>query len=56
MAPFIRHQILKILDKKETDKAFVYVYSTFLLNIQKLLGKVLGYTVDLIVDHARSNC
>lgn len=50
MAPFIRHQILKILDKKETDKAFVYVYSTFLLNIQKLLGKVLGYTVDLIVN------
>lgn len=42
MTPFIRHQMLKKLDKKETDKAFVSVYSTFLSNIQKIARKSFG--------------
>ena len=37
--------------KSDTDDIFESIYTTIISNIQKFLGKGLGLTSDLVIDH-----
>ena len=43
-----------IINESDIDDVFKSVYITIITNIQKFLGKVLGWIIDSVIDHTIS--